>query len=457
MVRKSLHRNHSQELISIKHLMVIWFGQVISMIGSGITAFAISVWVYQETGSVTLFAFNTFLQFLPGMVLSPLAGVLADRWSRRLIMILADSGAAASTLFVTLMFLSGNLALWQVYFATAANAIFNTFQGPAYAAAVSILVPKGHFTRASAMLQLGGQFSGLIAPTLAGFLLVGIGLPGIMLIDFTTFLFAISTLSLLRFPELSKPGDEQTQYSLLGKALQGWHYIAKRAGLRGLLTLSGINLFLIAVNATLSIPIILTLTSVEVVGVMALIFGSAGLLGSTVVTVWGGPKRHIYGVFGAHLMVGVGLILFGLRPNLILMTLAGFGIASILPLRDSTTEAIWRSKVPLNLQGRVFALLQVVSSTSFGLAYLLTGPLADTVFEPLMAVEGPLAKSVGQMVGTGAGRGMALCVVLAGILTLVVTAVAFLNRRVRLIEDELPDIQKTSFGITRKVFTNESP
>lgn len=136
---------------------ILWFGQVISMIGSGITAFGISVWVYQNTSSVTLFAINGLIKFLPSVLLAPLAGLLADRWSRRRIIVLSDSGAAVSTLFLALVFLSGRLSLWHLYLVTAVNAVLDTFQRPAYSAAVSTLVPKMQLARASAVIELDGR------------------------------------------------------------------------------------------------------------------------------------------------------------------------------------------------------------------------------------------------------------------------------------------------------------
>jgi MFS transporter, DHA3 family, macrolide efflux protein len=420
--------------------ILVWFGQAISLIGSGITAFAISLWIYSETSSVTLFSLNAFLNFLPGIVLSPMAGVWADRWSRRRIMLLADGGAAASTLFVAVMLFSGQLAIGHVYFATAANALFSTFQKPAYAAAVTTLVPKKHFTRAEAMIQLGTQFGGVIAPMLAGFLIVWLGLPGIFVIDFATFLIAESILLLRRFPELAKRPVEKKimRPSLRQEVLEGWRYIAQHPGLRGLMILSSVNLFLIAVNAAFSIPVILTITSPETVGLMAMIFGTAGVMSSAVITAWGGPRRRIIGVFGANVVIGIGLIFFALRPNLPLIILGGIGISLALPLRDSTTGAIWRSQVPVEIQGRVFALLQMTGATAFGLVYLLLGPLADVIFEPLMAADSLLAGSVGRIIGVGDGRGMALCVIVAGILTLVMTLMAVLNPHVRRVDDETP-------------------
>lgn len=258
-----------------------------------------------------------------------------------------------------------------------------------------------------------------------------------MLVDLATFILAIVALLVVRCRAPIAPGAAERR-ALLEDALQGWQFVASHPGLRGLLILTGVNLFLIAVNAVLSIPILLTLATAGVVGTLASLFGVANLVGSMAVTAWGGPKRQIDGVLGAHLVVGVGLIAFGLRPNLLLMSLACVSISLIMPLRDGLTGAIWRVKVPPNVQGRVFVLLGMVGSSSFGLAYLCIGPLADSVFEPLLAVDGPLAGSIGRAIGTGAGRRMAMFVVLAGVLTLVATTAAWLSPHVRQVESEVP-------------------
>jgi DHA3 family macrolide efflux protein-like MFS transporter len=424
-----------QEPAGMRRFVLIWLGQVISMVGSGITAFAISIWVYQKTSSVTLFALTAFLKYLPGVLASPLAGWVADRRDRRTIMILADSGAAFSTLLVAWALWRGEPALWPIYVATAANALFDAFQSPAYAAALATWVPRERLVRASALVDLGGKMSALVAPPLAGFLLTSLGLAGILLLDVITCILAVITLLAVRLPAMERSVPTVQGEAADGKPLAGMldslRYVARRPGLRGLLVLTGVNLLLIAVNATLSIPILLAFTSSGVVGMLALLFGVSGLLGGAAIAAWGGPPRPIDGVLGAHLGVGLGLILFGLRPNLALMALAGVWLSFLLPIRDSLSAAIWRMRVPQRMQGRVFGLLQAVSASAFGLTYLALGPLADRVLEPLLVPGGLLATSVGRVIGVGSGRGLALCVVLAGLFTLVTTAIARQSPHVR--------------------------
>ena len=133
---------------------LIWFGQLISFIGFGLTRFALGVWVYRNTGSVTQFALISLFAILPSILLSPLVGVLVDRWNRRTCMILSDAGAGLSTLAIVLLLLVGRLEVWHIYLVVAVSSTFNAFQWPAYAAATTMLVPKQHLGRASGMVQL---------------------------------------------------------------------------------------------------------------------------------------------------------------------------------------------------------------------------------------------------------------------------------------------------------------
>jgi DHA3 family macrolide efflux protein-like MFS transporter len=138
----------------MRAFMIVWLGQLISLVGSGLSSFALGLWVYQRSGSVTQFALIALCAVLPRIVLAPLAGALVDRWDRRMVMILSDAGASLSTLILALLLLAGQLAVWQVYLAVALSAGCAAFQEPAYAAALTQLVPRDGFGRANGMVQL---------------------------------------------------------------------------------------------------------------------------------------------------------------------------------------------------------------------------------------------------------------------------------------------------------------
>ncbi len=425
----------------IRTFLVIWFGQLISLTGSGLTSFALGVYIFEGTHSTTLLAFNILAFMLPGILFSPLAGALVDRWDRRWAMILSDAGAGLSTLAVVILLHFNQLELWHIYLATFVSSAFSTLQWPAYSAATTLLVPKEHYGRASGMVQLGEAVSYLIAPVLAGALFGLIGLQGVILIDFVTFAFAVGTLLLVRIPrpETTAVGEEAKE-SLLREAFFGWRYITARPGLLGLLMIfAGFNFFSSMIGPLLT-AMLLILSTPEVLGIIMSIMGAGMLIGTLVMSVWGGPKRRIVGLLGEMLFASLCFALLGLSPSLILISIAGFVVMFISPLGNGCSQAIWQSKVEPDVQGRVFAVRRMLASIASPLGILAAGPLADGVFEPLMAIGGPLADTVGRVIGVGPGRGIGLLFIISGLLTGLITASGALFPRVRRIEIELPDV-----------------
>ncbi len=424
----------------MRTFFVVWFGQLISTLGSGLSGFALGVWIYQETGSTTLYAMSMLAYALPTVLLSPLTGALVDRWERRRVMMLSDAGAGLATLAIALLYLSGRLHIWHIYLATALNASFTGLQWPAYSAATSLLVPKEHLGRAGGMVQIGEAVSQLVAPAIAGAMLVTIGLPGVLLTDFATFAFAVGTLIMVRFPPHQlHPAGQEKRTSLFKDAAFGWRYILARPGLLGLLVIFALsNLFFGLTNPLLA-PMILELTTADRLGFLASIAGLGMLLGTLVMSVWGGPKRRIHGVLGYMAASGLFIALLGLRPWLPLMTFAGFCLMFLGPIINGSSQALWQTKVAADVQGRVFSIRRMIAWSTTPLAYLIAGPLADRVFTPLLMPGGLLADSVGLVLGVGRGRGIALLFVLVGLLTVIVSLGGYALPRIRRVEQELPD------------------
>ncbi len=425
---------------NLRTFLVIWFGQLVSTLGSGLTGFALGVWIYQKTGSTTLFALNLLAFAIPNLVVSPLAGALVDRWDRRWAMIMSDTGAGLSTVMVALLYFTGQLEVWHVYILTAINAAFTTFQWPAYSAVTTLLVPKSQLGRAGGMVQIGEAISALASPAIAGVLFVTIGLQGVVLIDFATYLFAVMTLLVVKVPR--PPQTEsgiEGRGSLLQEAAYGWKYIVARKGLLGLLIIFAATNFLSSMWNPLLPPMILEMSSPEMLGYLASVVGVGMLLGTLVMSAWGGPKRRIHGVLAFLILSGVFQMLLGLRPSLVLIAIAGFGAMFTSPIINASSQAIWQSKVAPDVQGRVFAVRRMIAWSAIPLAYILAGPLADRVFNPLLVEGGALASSVGLVVGVGPGRGTGLLFIISGLLSILVATGGYIYPRVRRLEDELPD------------------
>ncbi len=420
--------------------IIVWLGQLVSLVGSGLTSFALGLWVYEHTGSVTQFALIGLFTALPNIVLSPLAGALVDRWDRRWAMILSDTGAGLCTLMMAFLFLTNRIEVWQIYLAAGASAAFGTFQWPAYSAAMTLLVPKKHLGRANGMVQFGQAAAEILAPALAGVLVLTTRVQGILLIDFVTFFFAVTTLLLVRFPGPETTTAAQARKdSLWREASYGWRFITARRGLLGLLVFFAVVKFLWGMVGALIAPMILGFTSADVLGAIISIAGGGMLAGSLLMSAWGGPKRRIDGVLHFELLSGLCFLLIGLRPSAWPVALGAFGAHLTIAIIYGSNQAIWQSKVPPNVQGRVFATQQMVAKSTTPLAYLTAGPLADKLFEPLLASDGPLTGSIGQITGVGPGRGIGLLFIVMGILKVAVTLGGYLYPRIRLVEDELPD------------------
>ncbi|MBI3159616.1 MAG: MFS transporter [Chloroflexi bacterium] len=426
----------------MRRFLIIWFGQVVSLIGSGLTGFALGVWIYQETGRATPFVLVALFNSIPTTLLSPVAGALVDRWSRRKVMIAADIGAAFSTLTLFLLFTSGNLQLWHLYVLAFATSIFDIFQRLAYQTSVTMLVPKEQFGRANALIQTGESFGGILSPILAGALFGLVGIPGIFVIDLATFLFAVGALLLVVIPQperLDTPGEKKP--GLWADIRFGLDYLGPRPGLIALGVFIAVLNLLISASTVLSTPMILAFATPAILGPLQAASSVGLLLGGAIVSAWGGPKRKILGIASGPLISGIGLFLAGLRPNPWLIGAGMFIFLFPITMVNSSLRAILQTKVPPDLQGRVFSLIFMLARASVPVGNLIAGPLADRLFEPRMAAGGEWAAGwLGRLAGVGPGRGIALLFLIAGLGMWLATAVSVAYPRMRRVEQELPDV-----------------
>ena len=429
---------------SMRVFFIIWAGQLISMLGSGLTSFALGVWIFDQTGKATPFALTVLFASLPRLLLSPVAGSLADRWNRRLVMILSDTGNALVTLLVFFLLLGGNLQIWMIYLMAIAGSCFSAFQEPAYTASITMLVPKKDLARASGLGNLSQALESLLTPLVAGFLFVAIGLRGIVLIDFVTYFFAVGALLVVRIPQprLSEAEEKVSPKSKVWQdAVYGWRYLRQRSGLFGLLWFYALVNFLLNLATVLLGPLVLSRYTASEFGLIQMAVGLGILAGSLLLSVWGGPKgRKIPTVIAFIALAGVGLALAGISPQVGLIGLGMFVMLFSIPLASGPSQAIFQRKVAPEVQGRVFAVRAMISRSITPVAFFLAGPLADRLLEPLMAANGSLgAGQLGVLLGSGPGRGIGLGFVLSGLCLLFACVLAYANPRLRYLEDEIPD------------------
>jgi DHA3 family macrolide efflux protein-like MFS transporter len=278
---------------------VIWIGQVVSLLGTAMSQFGLTLWAYEVTGKATPLALVGFFFVAPQVALSPFVGVLVDRSNRKLMMMLSDLAAAATTVIVLTLYATDNLQIWHLYGSAAVTGIFQGFQWPAYSAAISLMLPKEQYARANGMLAMAGNASAVFAPLLAGALIGPVGLTGILGIDLVSAAVAIGTLLFVHVPQPARTeAGREGEGSFLKETVYGFRYILARPSLLGLQAVFMTGNFFSSLAFAVMAPMILARSGND-----ELVFGSAqsagaigGVVGGLAMAVWGGPKRRVHGV-----------------------------------------------------------------------------------------------------------------------------------------------------------------
>ena len=425
----------------LRAFIIIWIGQLVSLVGSQLTGFALGVWVYDLTHSVLLLALTQIAMAVPFVFLSPLAGVLADRWNRRTAMIISDFGAGLAVLAVALLYITHTLQPWMVIPLNLWMGSFATLMWPSYSAAVTTLVPKEQFGRVNGLIQLGEALPAIAGPAIAGVLYVTIQVGNMALLDFVTYVFSVALmLAFVRIPDPPKSeAGRQAKGSVWQEMKFGWDYIAARRGLLSLLMFFMATNFVMGVSQPLFTPLILDNWQADVLGYLSTIMGIGMLTGTLVMSAWGGGKRKIFTLLGGGLVGGLFLSAVALHPSIPLFAVCGFGFMFTVPLLNASSQAIWQAKVAADVQGRVFAVRRAIAWSSQIVAPLLAAPLVDYFFKPAMTEGGLLAPILGPLVGIGAGRGVGVLIGLIGLASALIAVVAFFVPAIRRVELDLPD------------------
>lgn len=430
--------------------MWVWVGQVVSLLGTAMTTFGVTIWAFEATGRATDLALIGVFYLVPQLLMSPLAGVLVDRYSRKLMMILSDLMSGLMTIGVLVLFTTGQLEVWHLFVMAGVQGAFQSVQWPATSAAIATMLDKEQYTRANGMMQMADPSSRLITPLLAGALLGALGLQQglllILLFDVVTFVIAIGTLLVVYIPA-PRQSEDAGRDNPWREISFGFRYILQRPSLLALQMIFFLGNFLYSLAFALLAPMILART-----GNNELLFGSVqtigavgGLTGAIVVSIWGGFQRRVHGVLlgwaaalAAATIIGLGRY----EPAWAGLPIWGLGVflsASAGALLNSSNQAIWQAKVAPDVQGRVFAIRSFIATAVIPLAGVIVGPLADNVMEPAMQEGGTLTGTFGWLVGSGPGAGMSLIFIFVGLIGAAVVLCGYLVPMIRRVEDILPD------------------
>jgi MFS transporter, DHA3 family, macrolide efflux protein len=418
---------------SFKKFLLLWSGQLISTIGNGLTSFGLGIYVFQQTGKASAMALVTLLAFMPSLLLSAFAGVLADRYDRRLLMVLGDSLSAIGLVFILICMLRGEAQLWQICVGVTISSMFSSLLDPAYKATVTDLLTEEQYTRASGLVQVAGSAKFLISPILAGFLLTVTDIKLLLVIDICTFFVTVATTLAVRSGLASKT-YESTQ-SFIHEIKVGWKAVSANRGVLVLVIMTSVLTFYLGVIETLTIPMLLTFTNSSVVGMIETIVASGMLVSSVIIGFLPIQKGYVKILSISLFGVGVFMAAFGFREHIALICVSGFLFFAMLPFANTSLDFLVRTNMDNAVQGRAWALIGILSQLGFVAAYALSGVLADFVFTPLLVEGGGLADSVGKIIGTGLGRGMGFLIIIAGLLLCVTSVILYKLKSVKMLEN----------------------
>ena len=421
---------------------VLWCGQLLSVIGTRMTNFAISIWVWDATGSTTQFSLTVFFAFAGTVIFSPVAGAFIDRWNRRLTLLLSDLGSGLATVAMLVLFATDSVAMWQLYVINFVAGSFLAFQVPVFQATITTMLERAHYTRGNAMMFAVRSTPELFAPLLAALLLAVMSIETVLLIDAASFVFAVGAVLLVALPATPKAPDGEEPQRFWQDCLNGFRYILRNRSLRDL------ELFLLAINVLASVgylllrPMALARTGDDA-GSLALVLSTGaigGVAGAVLIGTLKPPRDKLRWVLWATLAFSIiGRVLYGVSDVVIFLGVALIVVHMCIPIIDGYTNTVWQEKVEPHVQGRVFAARQFVEELSIPVATVLAGPLIDMAITPWMRPGNGGAAAFGWLVGTGQAGAIGLMFVIIGVLGAGLAVLAFVVPSIRRVETLLPD------------------
>ncbi len=404
---------------NLKKFILLWAGELVSSIGGGLTSFGLGVYIFQQTGSAASMALVTLLGFLPTLLLSVPAGALADRYDRRLLMMIGDGCSALGVIFILICMLGGGATLLQICIGVLISAVFSALLEPAYRATITDLLTKEQFSRASGLVSLAGSARYLLSPILAGFLLTISDVKLLLAIDICTFFLTVASAAAVR-RSIGKKAAE-TREKFWASIREGWRILRSQKGVLLLVLVSSAITLFMGMFQILAEPMVLSFSDAKTLGVAETVCAS-GMLVSGLILGMRGIKKNYTGILGVSLMLaGVMMIGFGLFENIYLICLFGFLFFAALPFANNCLDYLTRTHIPDSAQGRVWGLIGFLSQLGYAVAYAVSGVAAD---------------ALGRWTGRGVGVGSAIVIQAAGGLMALIAVSMLTLRSIRSLEKE---------------------
>ena len=429
----------------MKKFMTIWIGELISSIGSGMTAFAVSVYVYQLTGSAAWVSVAVLLAYLPTILLNPVGGILADRYDRRLMMICGDSFSALGLLFIFICIQTGHAGVLPICIGVTISSVFVSLLEPAYKATVTDLLSEEEYAKASGLVQIAGASKYLISPFIAGLILSVTDIRVILIIDMATiFVTVLAVASVRKSIQAVKPNKDN--FNFYREFKEGMKSITCDKGVSSLVLLMAFMCFFVAFIQTLMTPMILAFADAKTLGIMESVSAVGMLIGSVIIGILNIKKNYSRILMISLMAAGVFMAMIGTTTNNWMIVVFCILFFTALPFVNTCADVLIRVRIPNDVQGRAWGMISVLTQAGYIVAYAVCGALADYVFGPMLMEDGILAGSVGRLIGTGEGRGIGLMLIITGIVMFAFAFIFGSRKSIRVMErrstDELVNSQK---------------
>ena len=423
----------------MKNFYKLWLGELISNIGSGMTAFALSVYVYEKTGSVSYISLITLLSFMPSIILSPIGGLLADRYDRRLLMIIGDLFSGLGLIYILWNIQAGEKSIVPIFLGITFSSIFTSLLEPSYRATLTDILDEENYAKASGLIQAAGSAKYLISPVIAGMILSVADIRVILLLDILTFITTCLMIFLVR-KSMNSEMQNYKKDSFKG-LLEGLFIIKENRGVYSLVIIMFFVCFFMGFIQILIRPMILALSSVKTAGMMESLCAAGLLIGSLWIGIAGIKKNYSKILAVACFFCGIFMSMTGVNENLAIIGISTFLFFSTLPFMNSCADVLVRVSVPNELQGRVWGLISLITQMGTVAAYIISGIMADYIFEPMFNKNGILAKNIGMIIGTGKGRGIGFMLILSGMGMLIMAIIIWKNREIREVSEKCVDLK----------------
>ena len=423
----------------MKNFYKLWLGELISNIGSGMTAFALSVYIYGKTGSVSYVSLITLLSFMPSIILSPIGGLLADRYDRRLLMIIGDLFSGLGLVYILWSIQAGEKSIVPIFIGITFSSIFTSLLEPSYRATLTDILEEENYAKASGLIQAAGSAKYLISPVIAGMILSVADIRVILLLDILTFITTCLMIFLVR-KSMNSETQNYKKDSFKG-LLEGLFIIKENRGVYSLVIIMFFVCFFMGFIQILIRPMILALSNVKTAGMMESLCALGLLIGSLWIGIAGIKKNYSKILAVACFFCGIFMSMTGVNENPAIIGISTFLFFSTLPFMNSCADVLVRVSIPNKLQGRVWGLISLITQMGTVAAYIISGIMADYIFEPMFNKNGLLVKNIGIIIGTGKGRGIGFMLIFSGMGMLIMAIVIWKNGEIREVSEKCVDLK----------------